>query len=24
MWDQAETALDEAAKENNLPYKRVE
>jgi threonyl-tRNA synthetase len=24
MWEQAETALDEAAKENNLPYKRVE
>lgn len=24
MWEQAEEALDAAAKENNLPYKRVE
>lgn len=24
VWEQAETALEEAAKENNLPYKRIE
>jgi threonyl-tRNA synthetase len=24
VWEQAESALEEASKENNLPYKRVE